>query len=430
MLSGLNTFGLLGTTSLSALSSLPQVLSSTPFDIWLEGDSNTAAHSPNNATTLSALGQWNWVAALTYGAIRTNPQRNFGIGGGTLATMNAEKTTQLVNMTGEFLAFNGGTNDVGVAAPVLATMQMNFTQIKDYVLNTLSRKMVVTTIPPRSNDDGTDLNAVQLAALKGFNSWLMAQHDPANGFIAINTYDALCTAGTDLPNPDYFYPETNGVDMTPPKLLHKNPSGAIEEAFIIKREIAKYGVKTLSLPATNFHDFPNLTGTGGEVGSNASGQVPDGWKGEGFGGTSTRLFTVDAQGCTVDYSTATGDPSFSNVKLRLKNYKSIAGGDYAVGDSVYGWAEIEILNATAMDGPWLTVEDRGASTIVYNGLNKAGSSSGFVPVVGQRFLMMTEIFTIAAGNTHLNQIIQCQVDGSVEAARANFRVSKAGFTVV
>jgi hypothetical protein len=261
---------------------------------FLEGDSLTSQHT-TSTTIFNSIGYVNALNAYSKGRTPYLITENFGLGGGTLNTINSEKTS-LAAATSQCLIFMAGTNDAGVASPNLATMKSDFLSIKNYVMNTLGKRMIVVTILPRTQDAGVPLTTTQLNVIKDYNAFLKAMNNPSAGFIVIDGYNDLCITA-DTPNPTMFKDESG-------KLLHINPEGSLTLARSMWRQLRSYGFRPGNIPSTNLFTFGNMTGTSGVVSTNASGQVVNGLTLSGSGGTNTRLGIVTAYGQRVTWSPA------------------------------------------------------------------------------------------------------------------------------
>lgn len=396
---------------------------STRPEYFIEGDS-ISAQGITSTTTLNAIGFHNALNAISGNAFYYPFAENFAVGGGTLTTMESEKVTQLGSATASILHLLGGANDVGVTTPDLATMQTKWTSIKDYVISTLGKRMIAYTIMPRTQDLGVALTSTQLTALKDFNEWLLAQHNPTGGLICINIYDALCSA-TDTPNPDYFKNESG-------KLLHPNPAGSLAAAKTAWAYLQTLGFVALPNPdpvTGNLFTYGAMTGTGGTLSTNASGSVVDGFTLSGSGGTQPRTGSVGSDGQRIVWNPISGDGASANVKLTGSSVLK-SGGSYDVGDTVYGWALVTINNASRMDGPYVQLTDVGSSSTAYVGFNKAGVSTGFMPSDAGTLLMTTRRFTVASGNTSLKPEVICQAECSANAGVVDFTVKSMGIVKV
>jgi hypothetical protein len=387
---------------------------------FLEGDSITS-QSTTGSTVFNSIGYINAINAVSYNRFPYLIGENYGVGGGTLDTMNTDKTS-LAGATGKILFFMGGTNDVGVATPNLATMQSNFTSIKNYVLGTLGKWMVAFTILPRTQDLGVPLTGLQLTALLGFNTWLKAQHNPSAGFFVVDGYAALCSA-LDTPNPAYFKDETG-------KLLHPNPAGAIQLGKTAWTQLQSFGFISGSRPsntAGNIFTFGAMTGSGGTASTNASGTVATGLTVSGSGGTQSRVCSVIATGQRVVWSPISGDGAAANVRVAATS--NITTG-YSIGDTVYGWAEVLINNALRMDGPYMQLTENGTPSTAYIGFNKAGATTGFMPSDAGTLFMVTPRFVIPATNTSLKPEVICQAECAANAGIVDFTVLGMGIAKV
>lgn len=113
----------------------------------------------------------------------------------------------------------------------------------------------------------------------------------------------------------------------------------------------------------------------------------------------------------------------------LDHTPNITSG-YAVGDNVYGWADVEINDAILSDGPFVGLDDVGTSTVQYVGFNKGGNTTGYMPAGAGRLYMRTPTFAVQASNTGLLLKVRGQINAASSAGKIDLYVHSAGIKKV
>jgi len=392
---------------------MPQVLT-----VALEGDS-IPGQNTTSTTVFNAIGFLNSVNALSGNRFPYAISQNFATGGGTLASVNSEKVTQLGTATGEMLFLLVGTND-WAASTAIGTMQSNLTAIKDYWVTTLQKRICIIGLLPRTQNGGTPMGSTLIGVARTYNAWLVAQRDVANGVHVVDAYDALCTTSTDEPNPTYFKDESG-------KLLHPNTAGSLVLGQAIWTQLKVDGFSGKDAPpvgGSNLFTFGAMSGSGGTATSPATGTVATGLTVTGSGGSQARTCTV-SNGQRVQFAPSSGDGASVNFKVTATT-NVVAAGGYSVGDTVCGWALISTGTLNLCDGPWLQLTDVGSTSTVYYGYNKGGSTTGYFPSDQNFILMSTPDFTVASGNTGLKPEVVCQVNATGAGGLADVTVHSMG----
>lgn len=396
-----------------AIPTMAQVLTAT-----IEGDS-IPAQNTTGTTIYNAIGFLNSVNAISGNRFPYAISQNLAVGGGTLASVNTDKVSQFASATGDILFLCIGTND-WAASVAIATMQSNLTAIKDYWLTTIQKRIVIIGLLPRTQNGGTPMGSTLISTARTYNSWLVAQRDVANGVHIVDAYDALCTAGTDEPNPSYFKNESG-------KYLHPNTAGSLVLGQAIWTQLKIDGFKGKDAPpvkGSNIFDNGTMSGSGGTATSPAIGTVAAGITVTGSGGSQARTCTV-SNGQRVQFAPNSGDGSSANFKVTATTNIVSAGG-YQVGDTVRGWALISTGTLNLCDGPWMQLTDVGSTSTAYYGFNKGGSTTGYFPSNQNYILMSTPDFVVAAGNTGLKPEVVCQVNATGAGGLADVTVHAMG----
>lgn len=386
--------------------------------VSIEGDSITS-QCTTGTTIYNAIGWVNSLNALSGNRFPYVISQNFAVGGGTIVDMDSTKVTQLGTATGEMIFLLAGTND-WAASTSLATIQAALTSIKNYVLNTLQKRLCVVGLMPRTQTGGTPMGSTLIATARSYNAWLVAQRDVANGFHVVDPYDALCTVGTDEPNPTYFKDESS-------KLLHPNTAGSLVLGQTVWTQLKIDGFSGTDAPqvgSPNLFAYGSMSGSGGTATSPATGTVATGITVTGSGGSQARTCTV-SNGQRVQFAPSSGDGAAVNFKVTASTNVTGARG-YSVGDTVRGWALISTGTLNLCDGPWLQLSDVGSTTTTYYGYNHGGNTTGYFPSDQKFILMTTPSFAVASGNTGLKPEVVCQLNATGAGAVADVIVHSMG----
>jgi len=334
--------------------------------------------------------------------------------------MNTRKANELAGKNYNVVLFCGGANDI-LAVTTLADMKTYSAAVQDYITDTLGAVCVVLVVPPRTQEAGVPLDEGMLSKLLDFNDWLSGRHNGTTRLVA-DYFTAMTTDGT-TPNPIMFKDETG-------KRLHPNPNGSWAMVS------SAGGLYDVTVKALGIRSKPSVTsgiiagvgamsGSGGTVGAQASGAIATGWSGSGLGGTNGRVFAKNPDGSQrVTINLPDGSGSAPSTALEVTTDPTTG---YAVGKELYAWGDFEMHSGSFADGPWLQFRGVGLSTYTRIGLNKAGSTTGFMPLNSMgRGLIRTPNMVVQSGNTKLEYLIRAQVFASVKAASMDFTVHGAG----
>lgn len=385
----------------------------TPKSIALLGDSISAHNTSSDNTEYLSQGYINLLNAITGQRYHFPPANNLGVGGFNILQINNKKTdiATLVEQP-DIIFVLGGTNNIA-ASTTQEDIILNLSQIYDYIVNDLGKKVVALTIPPRTvNPSGNSLSTANLTKLKNINNWIMGQ---TGNITPIDIFTPL-SINDGQPNPEYFAKEGDfGTTY-----VHPNPKGALIIATSIQNVLNTiYGAFEIpDMSQNNLIPNNNLSGTSGSSGSKFNGLVADDYRISAYdfaNGIATKP-TSNSQGIDFSYS------QYVERELVTILPDNITQG-YQIGDTIIAEAEVEVLNAQNIMGLWIELYDIASSTIIYKSLSRYNSAD--FPTGSNTYYLKTPNATIQQGNTALSIRIRAEtkmIDNVV--GRANFIIKQ------
>lgn len=284
--------------------------------------------------------------------------KNFGVGGYTTQNVMSNIASYSFS-TVELVMLNVGTNNIGINYDSSDTIINGKTDIRNY-LRAQGLKMLDFTITPRADGWGGHDVTQSNIRMNAVNTWTKGGD---LNVVPVDMY-AVIGAGTNTPTAGMLADD-----------LHPSQIGAFAMAKKLYDILLPiYGVSEYAANLNNVLDNTDFSGTGGVLGSYATGTVADNRVVETSGNTTaaTRVLSkVSGDKQQITFAFTSGMSSYESVRLYQQETGVVAGG-------LNAYYEIE-FEVVAGSGNWteLSVE-----LLTNGGVVAIGNASEAPPNVG------------------------------------------------
>ncbi len=339
---------------------------------------------------------------------------NKGISGERTGQMVSRMETDLSGLTFDTCFFMGGTNDIGNDDPESDIVE-NISRIINYVTMTLGKRMVLMTMLPRTQSG--DVSGKQARAAN-VNAWIMNQHASRRGkVISVDLFSDM-DDGTGEP-----------IANSTSDGLHPTPYGAMLCGQRLQASLNPYyDSSAIDFSAGNLLTNGSLAGTGGTVGSNASGSVATGYAFSGSGGTGGRTGSKNANGSQRLVMGLSGGTSSDTMRLS----QTVSAG-FAVGDTVYGVALVEVSGTPAKiyrNALELRLTGTGVPTLATVSGMENQTDTNFIGeqylIPGQYYLVTPDLTISSGSSMSLEWRYEMQGDSSSGTSSGTIDIMGAG----
>ena len=262
-------------------------INTNPISVAVVGDSFTNQISSQTEIN-NILENVGYINALNYQSRQRyifSDALNHGVSGDTISEMVA-RLPDLDQPSSDIVIMLIGTNSLN-AGVALASMTTDVQTGVDYVINTLGRRLVICTVPPRTDASWTTGDIVTAKAnMLLLNDFIRSKAD--GGSVLLADYYAKWNDGNQLPLTGYTVPDG----------LHPSPLGAQKMGEVLYDLLTPlYGAVTGTGKFDGLLLNEGLAGTSGSLGSGATGDVATSWLTTAIGtttDTSWRTYSKDA----------------------------------------------------------------------------------------------------------------------------------------
>jgi lysophospholipase L1-like esterase len=391
------------------------------------GDSITAAHvfAQNGYSNYGLRGFWHWANLYSGQKWALDPALIKGVSGNTTTQMLARYQGDVAANYASFdiLSIEGGTNDFPTGGITPSTTIPNITTMAGMAL-AAGKKVVIFPILPRS--DYTGLSAPNQITAKNYvgqiNTRLRAYALATPGVTFIDCYRDLAVPTTDVPATGVLYdgihPSTDGARLIGRRI--NDTLGPLTPRPPVWSQGALDLYNATENPYGNLMVAPQLTGTGGSLGGNATGSMATGWFYFKSAGTHTSAeVTASKVAASSGYDAWSSDKQVFVVNIAGKSATEQilmldpgAAVSLAAGTKVVAQVDVAFSGVTNIKSMTLTAADDNGTTQL--GATIDGAGEVFTLPDGS-YTLRTPPTTIAAGNQKVRFMLAVSFVGTVSA---------------
>jgi lysophospholipase L1-like esterase len=395
------------------------VVPPTSNNIIITGDSLTSngnisydGSGANYGATVqnSVRGYWTW-AAIRLGH-RFNLIRNAGVAGNTTTDLLNRLSADVIAYKPGWCVVEIGRNDVSAstsAATIIANLKTIYSQ-----LQAAGIRVVATTITPRDSD-----SAGQLLVRFTVNRWMKEYARTQPGMVLADFSAAVTDTTSGAWQSGFSY---DG--------LHEGLRGAARMGEYLanalsSRVLAVDLLVNSNADATNLLAGGMMLGTSGSKGTGVTGNVATSMTAEAYSGSLTAVASKVARtdGLPGEWQQIALDPTGS-ATFHLRQFLTLAGGAFAVGDQVYAQCEFQTdsdvvpntrfnLTLSAVNSSFVglaTVQDLGESVDTWDAGARIPSG-----------VFRTPVLTVPSGVNDLRCAFRVNGTGTFRVSRMELR---------